>query len=254
MRLSILVAALSSRADMSAALFAELDRQLIPGEVELVVYEDDGKVPSGRKRNWLMDNSNGLYFAFVDDDDLVADDYVEQILRATQYGPDVVTFDVKYSTPNKTEIMSFGLRHSDGVRAGPSLRLMTANHLCAWRRECGTRVRFPNELGYNDDCFWYKPLVKSGIPTIEEHVHSVLYFYNYNPSVTRNQRDDVVRASKAWADGGIEFYIVDGEIMSAVNGVNANKGKATVIVQDRYGSLRTIDRCFHEPFTTVEVC
>ena len=72
---------------------------------------------------------------------------------------------------------------------------MMANHLCAWRREVGSAVSFPSNLGYNDDVFWYKPLLASGLVRSEEHVTRVLYVYRFHPARTVNEQRAVERAT-----------------------------------------------------------
>ena len=36
--------------------------------------------------------AKGEYFSFIDDDDLVSEEYVDQVLRKLRKNPDVVTF------------------------------------------------------------------------------------------------------------------------------------------------------------------
>lgn len=58
-------------------------------EVEILINSDDGKKSEGFKRQECLDRAQGQYIAFVDDDDRVSDKYVQLILNALKYKPDV---------------------------------------------------------------------------------------------------------------------------------------------------------------------
>ena len=75
-KLSILICSLASRADKLQRLMNVLQPQ-INDSVELLVKTDNGEMPIGKKRNLLLEEASGAYIAFVDDDDLVSEDYVK---------------------------------------------------------------------------------------------------------------------------------------------------------------------------------
>ena len=61
--------------------------------MEVLESSDNGDMLLGDKRNLLLDQATGDYVAFVDDDDMVADTYIEDILTAIdEQRPDCVTF------------------------------------------------------------------------------------------------------------------------------------------------------------------
>lgn len=204
--LSVLVCALVDRRPMRKALLERLVPQMAEHGAELIVVEDDGRMPSGAKRNALLASARGAYVAFVDDDDTVTDDYVASLVEAAGDGPDVVSFDLMRHLPGRTERQSLGLHLADRQRLPNGRVGMTANHLCAWRRGLARSVGFMPHLGYNDDVFWYTPLVASGLAATEHHVDKVLYHYHWWPEQTLNQRPEIVEATRRWAKGGVPVY------------------------------------------------
>jgi hypothetical protein len=185
MTLSILIPTLNSRTECREALLRILKPQVDrhPGEVELLILEDDGKVPTGTKRNQLMEQSKGAYIAFVDDDDLVSVDYVERILGALNAKPDCVGFQVKRTTAGKITGLAV---HSLKYRAFANWHLpdgqwfyeRTPNHLCPIRREIAIAAQFPAKTIGEDQT--YASRVRPHLQT-ECFLAGVLYHYQVRP-------------------------------------------------------------------------
>lgn len=89
-KLSILICSLNQRSEYLNRLKQCLQPQVNNSQVEVLVHIDNGELSIGEKRNILLSKSTGEYVAFVDDDDLVSDVYVEQILNAMHGDPDVI--------------------------------------------------------------------------------------------------------------------------------------------------------------------
>ena len=254
MNLSILMPALRSRRklrkQMEAVLLPQVERHR---DVELLVEEDSGRIPSGEKRNRLIQRSAGEYFCFVDDDDLVTAAYVRQIREACLSGAAVISFWIeRIGSDRPRQIHEFSIRHEDGRRLPNGNAAMAANHLCAWRRDVGTAVAFPPHLGYNDDLFWYTPLLASGLVKTEHHLPKVLYTYRYDSASTVNQRSESVRRTHQWAAGGVEsFWRPDGQIVIAVAGRRHLAADATVRVRDRKNRIHELPRSELRCFCTV---
>ena len=61
-------------------------------EVECLVAIDNREATIGAKRNQLLKDSTGDYVCFIDDDDIVSEEYVERILEGTHSGADCISF------------------------------------------------------------------------------------------------------------------------------------------------------------------
>lgn len=250
MKLSILIAALKSRRAMRRELESSLRAQA--GEfddVEILIDEDDGRAPSGEKRNRLMHRARGDYFAFVDDDDRIDDRYVEQLRAGCEKDVDVVSFWVRRTDPTRpTRIHAFSIRYQDRRALSDGKRGMMANHMCAWRRDVGSAVCFPPNLGYNDDVFWYKPLLATGLVRSEEHLHRVLYHYRFHPARTVNERRQTKKATYRWAGKGVECFRRGPELFIAARSVDRIGGREVIPVWDRFGRLRHLERASLERY------
>lgn len=241
MKLSILVPALESRKTLHERVLPPLEKQVkgFPG-VELLVDMDNGEVTSGVKRNRLIKASKGDYFAFVDDDDMVSDDYIDQLLYAMGRTPDVVTFRLYREARHETFI--FLANFLDRIRIDQNTYIYTPNPVCCWRRDIGTSIAFQPMLGFNDDCFWYKPLLFSGLIKTESHIASILYYYMYNSIITVNQQKERRTIAKTWAGMGIEFFLVGNKIYSAMDSIDAIKNHQYISVLCNDATVRWIDR------------
>jgi len=77
---SVLIPSVPTRIAKMQALFAKLQAQIGDLPVEVLCLLDNKKRTVGRKRGDLVAAARGLYVAFTDDDDDVADDYIAKIV------------------------------------------------------------------------------------------------------------------------------------------------------------------------------
>lgn len=87
MKLSILICHLASRGELLSRVRRILEAQIVGKPVEVLVETDSGQMPIGEKRNLLIQRAQGEFVAFVDDDDLVTNNYVDRILAAITADP-----------------------------------------------------------------------------------------------------------------------------------------------------------------------
>jgi hypothetical protein len=187
---SILIPSIPSRVEKYLIpLLAKLQKQI--GErkdVEILTFLDNKKRSVGQKRDNLVQLANGQYLAFVDDDDDVSDDYVEEICQ-TIYGnekTDVIVFDQIASINGLEFKVSFGIEYEneqaqlnefgkyDDIKRKPF-------HICVWRSEIAVKYKFP-DCSYGEDWFWAKQ-VHADIKT-QHRIDKVLHYYRYNDVIT----------------------------------------------------------------------
>jgi glycosyltransferase involved in cell wall biosynthesis len=90
---SILCCTLSSR----HAKFLNLMDVLLPqcekdGRVEVVALHNDGERSIAEYRQALLEDARGDYVSFVDDDDMIEDDFVAAVTGVTGGFPDYIAF------------------------------------------------------------------------------------------------------------------------------------------------------------------
>jgi len=245
MKLSVLMAALSSRLELRVEVTNSIRNQIKnQGGVEFIILEDEGEMTSGKKRNLLREMSRGKYIVFVDDDDLVRPNYVTKLLDAIKSHPesDVITFLVERlgdDRPREILDMScYGVEEKIKISGG---RLaFWPNPLCAWRRELALKIPFCEEIGYNDDIFWYTPLFKSGLVKNIYKIDSILYIYKFRRVGSLNQRINIRNKTYEWAGTGIEYFWDEDEIVRAEKNIDlCGKEEYIRVINSKYYKYNT---------------
>ena len=181
-QLSILTPAVPSRLDQVNCLRAMLAAQIrdqMP--VEHLILLDNKRRTVGEKRDALLRIALGKYVAFVDDDDLVSDDYVALILQKSWLDPDVITFRQQATVNDQIAEIEFRLGHENQSFKPGTLVKRNAWHICAWRRELAIRSHFP-AMNYGEDWAFAAPLCK--VAKTEEHIPKTLHFYRHSSNAT----------------------------------------------------------------------
>jgi len=181
--LSILIPTLQHRAGFLKRITKELNDQIsdldVKGLVEILVYKDNRQKTTGYKRNILLQKSKGLFSVFVDDDDMVAKFYIEEILKAIKNNPEIDAIGIQghYSEDgSKYEPFETSLKHNWEKRSGWYLR--TINHISPIRREHAIKVMFPNKV-IGEDYEWTMALKKTGLLKKEVVIGKCMYIYDF---------------------------------------------------------------------------
>jgi glycosyltransferase involved in cell wall biosynthesis len=176
-KLSILICSLEKRIISLKRLLNVLDKQKT-NEVEILINVDKGEKTVGTKRNELINKAVGDYICFIDDDDLVSDNYVNKILNAIIKNPDCVGIEGNYYTNGSSNIKKLfhSLRYktwtSDGINY-----YRYPNHLNPVKREYAIKVGFKDINAGEDGDYSDRllPFLKK-----EEYIQGPIYYYYYN--------------------------------------------------------------------------
>lgn len=186
MLLSILTPAIWSRLQQSSDLEEEIRTQIAlldAPPVEHLVMLDNKTRTVGLKRQALLDSALGDYIAFVDDDDLISDDYVEQILAVIKTSrPDVITFRQRAEINGKVGHIDFRADATEDLPWAEGQTVIRPPwHVCAWRRELVKDCIFP-DINDGEDRLW----CLQARPKIRTHVHlnAVLHTYRFDEKTT----------------------------------------------------------------------
>jgi hypothetical protein len=189
MLLSICIPTVPPRATMLDELLAELARQIshFPREVEIVIDPRE-RVTIGAKRNDLIKRAIGKYVAHVDDDDLVAHDYIARVLTALKQNPNVDCTSLSgVMTTDGEDPIPFldSIRYAQWSTKPNSAGVYerTPEHRNAVRRDLAIQAGFPDSSYGEDHEFSrrLRPLLKTEAWTGD----APLYFYNYLVSKPR---------------------------------------------------------------------
>lgn len=152
--------------------------------VEIMILTDNKKMMLGHKRNKMIELAQGKYVVFVDDDDRIADDYIQQLLDATDSDADSIVFKAEVRLNGDSPKIC---HYSKDVRAdfnNASGYHRIPNHICCIKKEVSLKSSFPNVL-YGEDAGYGKVLLPH-LKT-EHKIDKVLYYYDYNSDTTETQ-------------------------------------------------------------------
>jgi len=178
--LSILILTLPTRIDSYSNLIRTLNQQVIENnlldKVQILSLCDTKEISVGEKRNILLNKSIGRYVCFIDDDDLIATDYLIKIISAISSNSDVITFCGDYVENGQTTPFSISTIHR-GNYNHPNLFHRLPNHLCPVKREIAVSCLFTDK-NYGEDSD-YAERINQHIKN-EFHIQDKLYFYMYD--------------------------------------------------------------------------
>lgn len=87
--------------------------------------------------------AHGKYVAMVDDDDVISEDYVNELLKATYSDADAICFDVKCSVNGGDwKVAEYSKDYPNANL--PDRYLRKPNHLMCVKRELAKIARFPD--------------------------------------------------------------------------------------------------------------
>lgn len=201
-------------------------------KVEIVIYVDNRVVKIGEKRNLALGLSHGVYTAFVDSDDRLAPTYLKDLLYATKFGADVITFRSEVSLDGSEPKLCLFSNALDSDRDSEDCYYRLPNHLCAVKTYLAKEAGFPSNKQMGEDAEYSKRL--KGLLRDEHHIGKVLYYYDYSTITTETQMNtkapdlDVVILSDATR--GEEFKtMTQTTIDTAIKGAKGHRLNFIVI-------------------------
>jgi len=176
--LSILLPTVTCRADLFAALHAHVLRQAQGKPVEVIVACDNKEISIGKKRQNLLEAATGEHVVYVDDDDWIADDYVDSILAALSTNPDCVGFKIEcHMNGGRPQLASASLKYKQWDDNKDGFRFVRSPYQkTPVRRSIALLVGFP-DLRYAEDKVYSAGLVRH-LKT-EVFINKVLYIYRF---------------------------------------------------------------------------
>lgn len=176
-KLSILICSLVERDSLLKRLLGVLENQRTE-EVEILINTDNKQISTGMKRNKLLESSCGEYISFVDDDDLVSDDYITRIFEAIKTSPDCVGIEGIMTDINsgKKNMFIHSLQYKSWFTKN-GIYYRCPNHLSPVKRNLALKAGFPNITVSEDHEYSKKllPFLKT-----EVYIDIPIYYYLFN--------------------------------------------------------------------------
>lgn len=159
--LSVLIPALSSRKERSAALLENLARQSDP-RLEVIVFMDNYDYPLGVKRNSMMDRAAGKYLMHCDDDEQLSPHFFKSLLPEMQHDVDAIGYNTSVifngCRPFTVRtIWGAAVEQPRHEAGGYSDIVRPFWHWNLWRTSLVRQFRFPDH-SENEDWQWLKQI------------------------------------------------------------------------------------------------
>lgn len=202
--LSILIPTIPERSAKFTALYNELMRQKTAfdtfhsslGELEIVVNAGarflDGGLSIGKKREALVQQAQGQYLCFLDDDESVSPNYVETLMRLCSQGNDICTFRAIVKMETFWSLLDMRLIYKFNDQISPDYTVRRPPwHVCPMKSHFAKMFQF-KDINAAEDFEWMeKVLVRC---TTESHTDKVIFQYNHKQE---SQSDEILRKGYA---------------------------------------------------------
>lgn len=179
-KLSIMVLTQPSRHQYLKRILHTLNKQLEGvKDVEVNVRMFDDNLTLGENRQVMRHEARGEYSCFVDDDDLVADDYVARILPLLD-GVDYVGFRLQCYVDGTPQIPTFHSLTYKNWHQDDKGYYRDISHINPIKTVLALRATM--EGGYGEDSRWSETLRSLNIINTQHYIADVMYHY-YSRSV-----------------------------------------------------------------------
>ena len=219
--------------------------------VEIIILTDNKQMMLGAKRNHLVEMAQGRYIQFVDDDDRIAPDFIEELLKATASDADCIVFTAEVCLNGESPKLCYYSKDNGADFNKKDAYHRIPNHICCIKKDVSIKSSFPN-IKYGEDSGYSKvllPYLKT-----EHKIDKVLYYYDYNSDTTETQEEmnnmvrpkgidplvDVIILSRA--DSAFQQSMTQKAVDSCIMGANGLPVNVIVLEQceEHYANASTI--------------
>lgn len=190
-QLSILILTVPNRIEKFKSLYAEVYGQRIMtltthemlGEVEILTDDRplfmNGGPSIGAKRDALVKRASGKYLCFLDDDEEIAPNYVESLLRLCLQDQDICTFRATAKLQNFWALIDMRLMYRVNDQISPDYTVRRPPwHICPVRSVYAKMFDF-KDLNNAEDFEWMERVLSCCAS--EAHTDQILFCYNHGP-------------------------------------------------------------------------
>lgn len=178
-KLSILIPTVPGREHFMDRIMGQVSKQLASWpEAEVCWTIGTTNVSIGVRRNDLMARANGEYICFIDDDDRIADDYIELVMAGIATNPDCCSLNGIITTDGKDPRKFIHSIDYNEFYERDGVFYRCPNHLNTIRTELARQCPFPDWQRSEDSNFAFQ-LRDKGLLKVEYKIPETLYFYDY---------------------------------------------------------------------------
>lgn len=196
--LTIMIPTIPQRKKVFRELYMEVKRQVdfcneihpTLGDVEIIYDQSrrfiDGGVSIGKKRDNLVKRAGGKYVCFLDDDESIAPNYIETLLRLCNEDKDVCTFRNISKFDEYWAIVDLSINNENEQSRSDEMVLRKPWHICPVRSEYAKMHDFPDS-NYGEDWEWFDKVLSHC--TTEAKTNTVIHGYNH--SIHKSEADKI---------------------------------------------------------------
>lgn len=177
---SILVPSSGDRLGKYAVeLISNLESQIEDREIEILLFYDNAKRTIGGKRNSLLTIARGEFISFIDDDDLISNDYVSLVYEklTSNSNTDLVTFNmVRRVVGNDPVICKHDPRITPPGYMDSGHWYGIPSHMMVWKNSIASSELFPNK-NFGEDFDWMVKVTNKVKDFV--NIDKVLYAYEF---------------------------------------------------------------------------
>lgn len=180
-KLTILICTIPSRQASYGRLITELWGQMLIYAPNIgIIQNSSTELSIGEKRNWLLERAESEYVCFIDDDDMICENYLDLLMKAADSGCDCASLKGVYSVDGiENGIFEHSIKYTKWETVEGEVKyLRYPNHLNMIRTEIANKFKFP-EINHGEDKNWSDQLHKSGLLKKEFYIPEVIYYYQY---------------------------------------------------------------------------
>ena len=176
MTYDLLICSIWHRTDLLRRLLDALAPQIRPG-VGVRVFRDNLETGYGEKCQALLKSSTADYVSFVDDDDMLAPDFIPTVLRALEKRPDYVGFEVLYTEDGVPQVPVTHSLDCPGWINAPHALFRDIVHFNPIRRDLALRSVWAG--GNGADRRWANELRRQGCVRTQVFIPRQMYLYQH---------------------------------------------------------------------------
>lgn len=165
------------------------------GEIEIIVDGSerflDGGLSIGKKREKLVTEANGKYLCFLDDDEQIAPNYLETLVRLCHQDRDVCVFRSLAKLDNYWCIIDMGLGQGNEEANPYDVVHRNAWHVCPVKSKWAKLHTF-DDINYGEDWKWFEQVLKH----CETEAHTDAVIHSYQHSASTSEADQITTNEK----------------------------------------------------------
>lgn len=186
MILSILIPTMEKRKiyfeRITNVLKTQINNNSYQDKVQIISLKDEGQMLIGTKRNQLIKMCHTEYCVFIDDDDLVDFNYLQEIVTILEeQKPDAIGFKGWLQNMKTGVKQMFIHRCGERYERRGNIHFRPPNHLNPMRTEFYRQIQFP-ELSHAEDYGQCLKLAESGLIKTCAFIDKIMYHYLFNPN------------------------------------------------------------------------